>query len=162
MISARVLKVSQGFVGQPTRTIHACRRRERHMTCGIERPREVESGGLRCIEGLRVFARTLAILQRLLPRSCFREMDGEICQMRLERRGVETLEGLGNLAVQRLPFASQELRRDSLPRQRVPERKLIGRLLDDELGRDQLLDEWQELRFVLVCVLLQEGYVEVT
>src|SRR5438132_3635708 len=110
MISTRPLKVSQGFVGQPTRPMQAGRRRERHMTCGIERPREVERGGLRCIEGLRLFTRTLAILQRLLPRPCFREMDGEICQMRLERRGVETLEGLGNPVVQRLPFASQELR----------------------------------------------------
>ena len=63
--------------------------------------------------------------------------------------------------MQRLPFASQELRRDSLPRQCVPERKLIGRLLDDELGRNQLLDELQELRFVLVGEILKEGKIEV-
>src|SRR5205807_9202816 len=76
-------------------------------------------------------------------------------------RGVETLAGLGNPAVQRLEFASQELRRDGLPRQGVPEGKLLGRLLDDELGRHQLLDEPQELRFVLLGELLQEGKIEV-
>ena len=88
-------------------------------------------------------------------------MGGEICQVRLERRGVETLEGLGNRAVQRLPFAYQELRIDGLPRQCVPEGKLLGRLLDDELGRDQLFDEPQELRFVVLGECLQEGKIEV-
>src|SRR2546423_10078462 len=161
MIGARPLKVSQGFVGQPTRTIQAGSRRERHMTCGIERPREVFNGGLRCIEGLRLFARTPAILQRLLPRPCERKMGGEICQVRLDARGVETLEGLGNRAVQCLAFADQELRIDGLPRQRVPESKLLGRLLDDELGSEQLLNEPQELRFVLVGEVLQEGKIEV-
>src|SRR5438270_12340955 len=33
MISTRPLKFSEGFVGQPTRTIQACRRSERQMTC---------------------------------------------------------------------------------------------------------------------------------
>src|SRR2546421_5156812 len=161
MIGARPLKVSQGFVGQRTRTIQAGSRRKRHMTCGIERPREVERGGLRCIEGLRLFARTLAIQERFLPHSRFRKMGGEICQVRLDARGVETLEGLGNRAAQGLPFAYQEFCRDGLPRQGVPESKLLGRLLDDELGRDQLLDEPQELRFVVLGECLQEGKIEV-
>ena len=87
-------------------------------------------------------------------------MGGEIRQVRLERRGVETLQGLGNRAVQRLAFAHQELRRDGLPRQRMPERKLLGRLLDDELGRNQLLDELQQLRFVVLGEFLQEGKIE--
>src|SRR5215472_8664871 len=141
MINTRLLKFSLGFVGQPTRTIQAGRRRESQLTCGIERPREVCSGGLRCIEGLRLFARTLTILQRFLPHPSFREMGGEICQVRLKCRGEETLEGLGNRAMQRLAFAYQEMRIDCLPRQGMPECKLLGRLLDDELGRDQLFEE---------------------
>ena len=72
-------------------------------------------------------------------------MGGEIRQVRLDARGVETLEGFGNRAVQRLAFTRQQLRIDGLPRQGVPERKLLRRFLDDELGRDQLLDEPQEL-----------------
>src|SRR5205807_4917046 len=104
---------------------------------------------------------TSAILQRFLPRPCERKMGGEICQVRLDARGVETLEGLGNRAVQCLAFADQELRIDGLPRQGVPESKLLGRLLDDQLGSEQLLDEPQELRFVLVGECLQEGKIEV-
>src|SRR6266568_3198702 len=161
LISACVLEFSQSFVGQPTRTIQADRRRERQLTCGIERPREVKSGGLWGIEGLRLFSGTLAIRQRLLPGSRFRKMGGEICQVRLERRGVETLEGLGNRAVQGIAFADQQLCRDGLPRQGVPEGKLLSRLLDDELGRDQLLEERQELRFVLLGEGLQESKIEV-
>ena len=150
LISTRTLKVSQGVVGQPTRTIQAGSRRERQLTCGIERPREVFTGGLRGIEGLRLFARTLAIQERFLPDPREKEMGGEIGQVRLEHRGVETLEGFGNCAVQRLAFARQELCIDGLPRQGVPEGKLLRRLLDDELGRDQLLEEPQELRFVVL------------
>src|SRR6266571_1479288 len=43
----------------------------------------------------------------------------------------------------------------------MPEGKLLGRLLDDELGRNQLLDERQELSFVLLGECLQEGKIEV-
>src|SRR2546429_5603095 len=88
-------------------------------------------------------------------------MGGEIGQVRLEHRGVETLEGFGNRAVRGLAFAHQELRIDGLPRQGVPESKLLGRLLDDELGRDQLLEEPQELRFVVLGECLQKGKIEV-
>src|SRR5436305_1684054 len=63
--------------------------------------------------------------------------------------------------VRALAFAHQELRIDGLPRQGVPESKLLGRLLDDELGRDQLLEEPQELRFVVLGECLQEGKIEV-
>ena len=63
--------------------------------------------------------------------------------------------------MQRLAFTSQELCIDGLPRQGMPERKLLGRLLDEELGRDQLLDEQQELWFVLLGESLQEGKIEV-
>jgi hypothetical protein len=38
---------------------------------------------------------------------------------------------------------------------------LLSRLLDDELGCNQLLEERQELRFVLVGECLQEGKIEV-
>src|SRR5205807_10641845 len=102
------------------------------------------------IEGLRLFARTLAIQERFLPDPREKEMGGEIGQVRLDARGVETLEDFGNRAVQRLAFARQELCIDGLPRQGVPEGKLLRRLLDDELGRDQLLEEPQELRFVVL------------
>ena len=88
-------------------------------------------------------------------------MEGEVGQVRFDARSVEPLKGLGNRAVQRPPFADQELRRDGLPRQGVPERKLLGRILDDELCRDLLFEEPQELRFVVLDKCLQEGKIEV-
>src|SRR6266436_1987541 len=137
--------------------------RRRHTRCSRDWSSDVCSSdlGLRCIEGLRLFARTLAIQERFLPDPREKEMGGEIGQVRLEHRGVETLEGFGNRAVQRLAFARQELCIDGLPRQGVPEGKLLRRLLDDELGRDQLLEEPQELRFVVLGECLQEGKIEV-
>src|SRR5215469_13458697 len=99
MISACALKVSQGLVGQSTRTVQAGSRRERQLTGRIECPREVQHGSLWGIERLRLCASTLAILQRFFPYPCFKKMSGEICQMRFDRRGVETFEGLGNRAM---------------------------------------------------------------
>src|SRR4029077_4443779 len=100
------------------------------------RMREVDDCRLRRIEGLRLFACELAILQRFLPDLSEREMGREVCHVRLDARSVETLKGLGNRAVQRLSFSGEKLCRNGLPSQSVPKRKLLGGLLDDELCCD--------------------------
>src|SRR6266700_4388689 len=131
------------------------------MLCCLEGSGELFNGSLGSVEGLRLFASTSPILQGLLPHLCFRKMDGEIRQVRLKCRCVKMLDGLSNRAVQCFPFTYEQFCVHGLPRQCVPKRKLLRRLLDNELGRDQLLDERQELRFVLVGEGLQEGKIEV-
>src|SRR6266581_3394849 len=131
------------------------------MLCCLEGSGELFNGSLGSVEGLRLFASTSPILQGLLPHLCFRKMDGEIRQVRLKCRCVKMLDGLSNRAVQCFPFTYEQFCVHGLPRQCVPKRKLLRRLLDNELGRDQLLDEPQELRFVLLGECLQEGKIEV-
>src|SRR6266700_4741779 len=131
------------------------------MLCCLEGSGELFNGSLGSVEGLRLFASTSPIFQGLLPHLCFRKMDGEIRQVRLKCRCVKMLDGLSNRAVQCFPFTYEQFCVHGLPRQCVPKRKLLRRLLDNELGRDQLLDEPQELRFVLLGECLQEGKIEV-
>src|SRR6266568_4894699 len=131
------------------------------MLCCLEGSGELFNGSLGSVEGLRLFASTSPILQGLLPHLCFRKMDGEIRQVRLKCRCVKMLDGLSNRAVQCFPFTYEQFCVHGLPRQCVPKRKLLRLLLDDELGRHQLLDEPQELRFVLSGEFLQQGKIEV-
>src|SRR6266705_6359870 len=131
------------------------------MLCCLEGSGELFNGSLGSVEGLRLFASTSPILPGLLPHLCFRKMDGEIRQVRLKCRCVKMLDGLSNRAVQCFPFTYEQFCVHGLPRQCVPKRKLLRRLLDNELGRDQLLEEPQELRFVVLGECLQEGKIEV-
>src|SRR5690242_15757789 len=90
LIGQRSLKVSLGFVGQPACAVQADRGCERSVARGIKRPCEVLSGGLWSIQGLRLLTGPLTIRQRLLPGPCFKEMEGQIGQVRLDARGGET------------------------------------------------------------------------
>ena len=67
-----------------------------------------------------------------------------------------------HFAVQRDALASEKLRVDGLSRQRVAERETFGRLLHDELGRNQLLHERKQFLLVAVRERLQQSEVEAT
>src|SRR3989442_10277445 len=62
--------------------------------------------------------------------------------------------------MQRLAFADQQIGIDGLARQRVAEGELLRRLLNDELGSDQLLDQLEEMMLIVVREFLQEGKIE--
>src|SRR3989442_14685836 len=123
------------------------------MLCYLEGSGELFNGSLGGVEGLRLFASTSPILQGFLPHLCFRKMDGEIRQMRSTCRCVKTLDGLSNGAVQCFPFTYEQFCVHGLPRQRVTECKLLCRLLDDQLGRDQLPDQAEQFVLIVVCHL---------
>src|SRR5260370_32643514 len=87
-------------------------------------------------------------------------MVGQVCQVSLEDRGVGALQRFRNAAVKSLAFADQRVGIDGLPRQGVAEGELFRRLLNDQLGSYQLLDELKQVLFVMLREFLQEGKVE--
>ena len=66
-------------------------------------------------------------------------MVGEVGEVRVECIGVDALHGFRDRPVQRHAFATQQFGKDGLSRQRMPESEAVGRLLDHQLGRHQLL-----------------------
>ena len=62
--------------------------------------------------------------------------------------------------MQRDALANQQTRTDGLARERVTERKPIGRLLDDELRVHELLDERQQLGLAVLRQRLEQPEVE--
>src|SRR6266571_2536038 len=80
--------------------------------------------------------------------------------MHIKHSTVELLHRVGNPAVECLAFTDQEVGIDGLARQRMAESELLGRLLNDQLGGNQLLDELEKVLFVMMGELLQEGKVE--
>ena len=63
-------------------------------------------------------------------------------------------------AMQRPALACQQLAGDRLSDQLVPKGELVCRLLNNELGRNQLLQQWKQVVFLAVQHLLQQGKVE--
>src|SRR3989442_1841553 len=107
----------------------------------IQRMRQMFNGGTRRIERKGFFSGALSILQCFRPKTRLIEMVSQVCQMCLMQgwgRG-EGFECFRNRAMQRPAFTCQQLAVDRLSNQRVPEGELICRLLDDKLGRNQLL-----------------------
>ncbi len=89
-------------------------------------------------------------------------MVGQVRHVRLQRSRVEGFHRFSNSAVQRLAFTLQQFCINGLPRQRVTEGKLLRRFFDDELSRQQLLHQGEQLQLVVVCHLLQDGEIEAT
>ena len=77
-------------------------------------------------------------------------MVGQRLDDAVERPRVLLLERGGDLPVQRDALARQQLGVDRLARERVTEREPLRRFLDDELRRDELLDERQQLPLVVI------------
>src|SRR5713226_9062165 len=160
VIWTRPLKVTQGFVGLSTQAIERCWGRNRSALCGIQGSRHLIDGRMRSVHSLCLLSSTLPMLQCFLPQARFKEMVSQVCQVSIEDRGVEALQRFRNAAVQRLAFADQQVGIDGLPRQRMAEGELFRRLLNEQLGRYQLLDQLEQVLFVILREFLQEGKVE--
>src|SRR5437667_4207115 len=89
-------------------------------------------------------------------------MVGQVCQVHVECCAVELFHHFANHAVEHLPLTHQELVVNGLLRHCVAEGELLCRLLDDELGADELLHQGEQLLLVVVCHLLQNGKIETT
>src|SRR5258708_13982342 len=160
VIWTRPLKVTQGFVGLSTQAIERCWGRNRSALCGIQGSRHLIDGRMRSVHSLCLLSSTLPILQCFFPRARFKEMVGQVCQVSIEDRGVEALQRFRYAAVQSLAFADHHVGIDGLPRQRMAEGELFPRLLTDQLGSYQLLDELEQVLFIMLREFLQEGIVE--
>src|SRR5207237_3444600 len=115
------------------------------------------------VQARRLLSGTLSIRHRFLPRARLVEVVGQVRQVGgggLQGRYIETLHCVSNTAVQSLALAYQQVGIDSLTCQRVAEGELLRRFLNDQLGSDQLLNELEQLLFVMLREFLQEGKVE--
>src|SRR5579883_924106 len=62
--------------------------------------------------------------------------------------------------MERGAFACQQALVDGLTYEGMPKSKLLSRLFDDQVGRDQLLHEGEQMGFITTQHLLQNGKVE--
>src|SRR6266516_3914322 len=89
-------------------------------------------------------------------------MVGQVCQVRVECCAGELFHRFANHAMEHPPLTHQELCVNRLLRHCVAEGELLCRLLDDELGANELLHQGEQLLLVVVPHLLQHGKIETT
>ncbi len=111
-------------------------------------------------QGQSPLARPRPVLDDLVPGPGRKKMEGQILQVGVDHAGVEQLDRLARLGVERPPLPRQQFRRDSLPGQGVPKGEAVRRDLDDELAGDQLLKLADQFRLRLAGQGLEQGEVE--
>lgn len=109
MIRPRAFEIAQRFVRLSARAQQRERWIHRKMLSGIQRAREMSERFSYGVQRLRLLARALRILKCLLPRARFEEVMGQLGQVRLQRRCIKLFDGLGDLPVQRLALARQQI-----------------------------------------------------
>jgi hypothetical protein len=132
-VRERAVEFGEGLVGASAREMEADSHLHPSALGGVEGAIEVSDGLPRRRERHRVLRRTDGIARRGDPISGLPRMVGERLDDRIDRLGARPLEGGGDLAVQRDPFACQEIDVDGLASERVAEGESIGGFLDDEL-----------------------------
>src|SRR2546423_3275466 len=87
-------------------------------------------------------------------------MVGEVLQVQIGCDRKLLLHRFGNRPVQHATLTCEQLAINGLPRQRVPERKLVGRFFDHELSRYQFFHDQEELVLIILGKLLEKGKIK--
>ena len=162
IIGSCPFKLAQGVIGLPAHPVECGRWSHREVMGSPQCSSHMldSSAGRRQRQGF--FSQELPVFERLWPHPGCRAMSSQIGQVCLAQsnRGTEGFKRFRDGPVQGCAFTRKQVLVDRLPRQRVPESKQLRRLFHDQLGRNQLLDEREQIGFITVQHLLQDGKIK--
>src|SRR5579875_4021869 len=123
-------------------------------------PSELFDGDTRRVQGERPFPGQPGIRERFLPDTRCIKVIRYFGEVGIRRCFKELFHRFSKRAMQRLALTEQQLSINGLTCQCMTESKLLLGFFHDQLSRNQLFHQREQLRFIEVCNLLEEGKIE--